>query len=165
MRSVGKFLISPYPFLSEQVRISTAETGWTELIMNINQQFVFGSQTNHIMQPSSPTMTGILYETGFHTYDSPLMQQWKKLMHLFHQGMLIDIHVIFGQGDALKVAAVMITVALVGKWIASWLTQKIYRMAPIERELMFGLSNAQAAATLAAVLVGYNIILPGGERC
>ena len=79
-------------------------------------------------------------------------------------GMLIDIHVIFGQGDALKVAAVMITVALVGKWIASWLTQKIYRMAPIERELMFGLSNAQAAATLAAVLVGYNIILPGGER-
>ena len=79
-------------------------------------------------------------------------------------GMLIDIHVIFGQGDALQVAAVMIVVALVGKWIASWLTQKIYKMAPIERELMFGLSNAQAAATLAAVLVGYNIILPNGER-
>ena len=79
-------------------------------------------------------------------------------------GMLIDIHVIFGQGDALKMAAVMIVVALVGKWIASWLTQKIYKMAPIERELMFGLSNAQAAATLAAVLVGYNIILPNGER-
>ena len=79
-------------------------------------------------------------------------------------GMLIDIHVIFGQGDALKVAAVMIVVALVGKWLASWLTQKIYKMAPIERELMFGLSNAQAAATLAAVLVGYNIILPNGER-
>ena len=79
-------------------------------------------------------------------------------------GMLIDIHVIFGQGDSLKVAAVMIVVALVGKWIASWLTQKIYKMAPIERELMFGLSNAQAAATLAAVLVGYNIILPNGER-
>lgn len=79
-------------------------------------------------------------------------------------GMLIDIHVIFGQGDALKVAAVMIVVALVSKWIASWLTQKIYKMAPIERELMFGLSNAQAAATLAAVLVGYNIILPNGER-
>ena len=29
---------------------------------------------------------------------------------------------------------------------------------------MYGLSNAQAAATLAAVLVGYNIILPTGER-
>lgn len=79
-------------------------------------------------------------------------------------GMLIDVHVIFGHGDALKVAVVMIIVALTGKWIASWLTQKIYKMGAVERELMFGLSNAQAAATLAAVLVGYNIILPGGER-
>ena len=79
-------------------------------------------------------------------------------------GMLIDIHVIFGGGDALKVAGVMIVVALAGKWIASWLTQKIYRMSPLERELMFGLSNAQAAATLAAVLVGYNLIQPNGER-
>ena len=79
-------------------------------------------------------------------------------------GMLIDIHVIFGHGDALKVAGVMIAVALTGKWIACWLTQKIYKMGAIERELMYGLSNAQAAATLAAVLVGYNIILPNGER-
>lgn len=79
-------------------------------------------------------------------------------------GMLIDVKAIFGGGDALKVAGVMIVVALGGKWIASWLTQKIYRMSVLERELMFGLSNAQAAATLAAVLVGYNIILPDGSR-
>ena len=79
-------------------------------------------------------------------------------------GMLIDLHVIFGHGDALQVAGVMIVVALVGKWIASWLTQKIYRMSALERELMFGLSNAQAAATLAAVLVGYNLIQPNGQR-
>ena len=79
-------------------------------------------------------------------------------------GMLIDIKILFGHGDALKVAVVMTTVALASKWIASWLTQKIYKMKAIERELMFGLSNAQAAATLAAVLVGYNIILPDGER-
>ena len=79
-------------------------------------------------------------------------------------GMLIDMRVLFGTGDALKVAAVMITMALAGKWIASWFTQKIFKMSGVERELMFGLSNAQAAATLAAVLVGYNIILPSGER-
>ena len=78
-------------------------------------------------------------------------------------GMLIDIKILFGHGDALKVAVVMTTVALASKWIASWLTQKIYKMKAIERELMFGLSNAQAA-TLPAVLVGYNIILPSGER-
>lgn len=79
-------------------------------------------------------------------------------------GMLINVNVLFGHIDSLKVASVMIVVALLGKWIASWLTQKIYRMKSVERELMFGLSNAQAAATLAAVLVGYNIILPSGER-
>ena len=74
-------------------------------------------------------------------------------------GMLIDVNVLFGHIDSLKVAVVMIIVALLGKWIASWLTQKIYKMRSLERELMFGLSNAQAA-----VLVGYNIILPDGER-
>ncbi len=79
-------------------------------------------------------------------------------------GMMIDIHVIFGHGDALKVAAVMIAMALTGKWIACWLTQKIYKMSALERKSMYGLSTAQAAATLAAVLVGYNIILPNGER-
>ena len=79
-------------------------------------------------------------------------------------GMLINLRVIFGHGDALKVAAVMIIMALTGKWIACWLTQKIYKMSALERKLMYGLSTAQAAATLAAVLVGYNIILPGGER-
>ncbi len=79
-------------------------------------------------------------------------------------GMLIDLKVLFGHIDSLKVASVMIVVALGGKWIASWMTQKIYRMRGIERMMMFGLSSAQAAATLAAVLVGYNIILPDGSR-
>lgn len=79
-------------------------------------------------------------------------------------GMLIDVRILFGGGAALKVALVMTVMAMISKWIACWATQKIYRMATLERELMFGLSNAQAAATLAAVLVGYNIILPDGQR-
>ena len=83
---------------------------------------------------------------------------------LISVGMLIDVNILFGHIDSIKVAVVMIAVALAGKWIASWLTQKIYRMKAVERELMFGLSNAQAAATLAAVLVGYGIRLPNGER-
>lgn len=79
-------------------------------------------------------------------------------------GMLIDVRILFGGGAALKVALVMTVMAMISKWIACYATQKIYRMATLERELMFGLSNAQAAATLAAVLVGYNIILPDGQR-
>ena len=79
-------------------------------------------------------------------------------------GMLINVKILFGHLDSLKVAAVMIAVALLGKWIASWCTQKIFKMRSLERALMYGLSNAQAAATLAAVLVGYNIKLPDGTR-
>lgn len=46
------------------------------------------------------------------------------------------------------------------------LTQKTFRMSVDQRRIIFGLSNAQAAATLAAVMVGYNVILgqtPEGE--
>ncbi len=79
-------------------------------------------------------------------------------------GMLIDVEVLFGHIDSITVAVVMIVVALLGKWIASWLTQKIFHMSNIEGAMMYGLSTAQAAATLAAVMVGYNIIMPSGER-
>ena len=79
-------------------------------------------------------------------------------------GMLIDVRVFFGHTESMKVALVMTFMALSTKWLAAWATQKIYGMKAVERELMFGLSNAQAAATLAAVLVGYNIILPDGTR-
>ena len=79
-------------------------------------------------------------------------------------GMLINLHVLFSSLNALIVAAVMIGVALTGKWIASFLVQKIFGLKSIERRLIYGLSTAQAAATLAAVMVGYNIILPEGSR-
>ena len=79
-------------------------------------------------------------------------------------GMIIDVRSLFASGTALKVAVVMTVVATLSKWLAAFFTQKIYRMSATERGMMFGLSNAQAAATLAAVLVGHGIILPDGQR-
>lgn len=79
-------------------------------------------------------------------------------------GMIIDLRALLHGGEALKVAVVMTVVATVSKWLAAWLTQLIYKMKPVERDLIFGLSNAQAAATLAAVLIGHEIILPDGSR-
>lgn len=79
-------------------------------------------------------------------------------------GMLVNVKILFGGLGTLEVAAVMIVVALSSKWIASLFTQKLFGMRAIERELIYGLSNAQAGATLAAVLVGYNLILPNGQR-
>lgn len=74
-------------------------------------------------------------------------------------GMLIDYRMFYKDMETLKVAAVMILVATLAKFLAAWLTQKTFRFSVDERRLIFGLSNAQAAATLAAVLVGYHIVL------
>lgn len=38
------------------------------------------------------------------------------------------------------------------------MTQKTFHLSTDQRSVIFGLSNAQAAATLAAVMVGYNVI-------
>lgn len=74
-------------------------------------------------------------------------------------GMLIDYRAFFKDFETLKVAVVMTVIATSAKFIAAWLTQKTLRFSVDERRLIFGLSNAQAAATLAAVLVGYNVII------
>lgn len=73
-------------------------------------------------------------------------------------GMLIDYRAFFKDLETIRVAGIMIVVATVAKFLAAWLTQKTFKFSADERRLIFGLSNAQAAATLAAVLVGYNII-------
>lgn len=72
-------------------------------------------------------------------------------------GMLINVNVVVSDWNTVFVAVVMSVVATVCKWIAAWLTQITYKMRPMDRQMMFGLSNAQAAATLAAVMIGYNI--------
>jgi Kef-type K+ transport system membrane component KefB len=73
-------------------------------------------------------------------------------------GMLINYKAFIGDYETIKVAIVMSVIATLGKFSAAWLTQKQYKFSLDERRVIFGLSNSQAAATLAAVLVGYNII-------
>jgi len=74
-------------------------------------------------------------------------------------GMLVDFESFVKDQETILVAVVMTVVATFSKFAAAWLAQKTYRLSADERRLIFGLSNAQAAATLAAVLVGYNIII------
>ncbi len=79
-------------------------------------------------------------------------------------GMMIDYRAFFSDFETIKVAVVMSVVAIVAKMSAAWITQKTFGFSKDERQIIFGLSNAQAAATLAVVLVGYNIVLDDGER-
>jgi Kef-type K+ transport system membrane component KefB len=74
-------------------------------------------------------------------------------------GMMIDYRVLFSGHEALLVAGVMAMVAITSKWLAATFTRLTCRLSKDEGLMVFGLSNAHAVATLAAVMVGYNIIL------
>ena len=76
---------------------------------------------------------------------------------LISVGMLVNIRMLFKGSDTLIIAAVMVFAGIVTKWMAAYSTQKLLRYSNEEGMLIYGLSVNQAAATLAAVLVGYNI--------
>jgi len=81
-------------------------------------------------------------------------------------GMLVNFNVLFNGWGALKVAGVIVAVAISTKFVAAWITQKAFKLLPEEGKMIFGLSTSHAAATLAIILVGYNIIIgetPNGE--
>jgi len=68
-------------------------------------------------------------------------------------GMLIDFRV-FIKPNILLIALIMVTASILGKYIAAYLTQKLFKYNSDERILIFGLSTASAAATIAVVDVG-----------
>ncbi|NJK97127.1 MAG: cation:proton antiporter [Bacteroidales bacterium] len=72
-------------------------------------------------------------------------------------GMLINLKVLFLGLDGILFALVMIIIALISKYLAAYFTQIIYRFPKLDRNLIFGLSASHAAATIAVVLVGYDL--------
>ncbi len=76
---------------------------------------------------------------------------------LISVGMLVDLGVLFKGPEALVVAGVLTVVALIGKWMAAFFTQKIFNYTSTHRDIMFGLSSSHAAATIAVILIGYRI--------
>lgn len=76
-------------------------------------------------------------------------------------GMIVNVGVIFGGWRALAIAGAMTLVAIAGKYLASWCIQRIYRFSADQRNLIFGLSSAHAAATLAVILVGFKAGIVG----
>jgi Kef-type K+ transport system membrane component KefB len=78
---------------------------------------------------------------------------------LISVGMIVDLSILFKGTWAIQVALILSIVALSSKWIAAWFTQKIFHYSPDQRKLIFGLSSSHAAATLAIIIVGYQIKL------
>lgn len=71
-------------------------------------------------------------------------------------GMIVDVSVIFNGWLALVIAATLTIVAIIGKWLAAWVVQLVYKFSRVERDLIFGLSSSHAAATLAIIMVGHD---------
>ncbi|HYG39686.1 MAG TPA: cation:proton antiporter [Cytophagales bacterium] len=76
---------------------------------------------------------------------------------LISVGMLVDLKVLFQGTEALIVAGTLICVAFLGKFLAAYTTTKIFKYSSIQGNLLFGLSSAHAAATLAVILIGFQL--------
>lgn len=140
--------ISQYIFVLVMVFLGAylAELAGMEAIIG---SFLAGLALNRLIPRSSPLMHRV--EFIGNAIFIPFF--------LIGVGMLIDYKAFFTSFTTIKVGIVMIVVATVAKYIAAWLTQKTFRLSVDQRRIIFGLSNAQAAATLAAVMIGYNIVL------
>lgn len=144
--------ISQYIFVLAMVFLAAflAETAKIEAILGA---FLAGLALNRLIPRTSPLMNRI--EFVGNALFIPFF--------LIGVGMLVDYRAIIKDFEAVKVALVMTVVATIAKFLAAWATQKTFGFSRDERRVIFGLSNAQAAATLAAVLVGYNIIIAQTE--
>ena len=68
-------------------------------------------------------------------------------------GMLVDVGVILKGPRTIILALVLSAAALFSKYIATFVAQKLFRYSRAQRHVMFGLSAARVAATLAIVIV------------
>ncbi|MBD2663372.1 hypothetical protein B6N60_03253 [Richelia sinica FACHB-800] len=78
---------------------------------------------------------------------------------LISVGMLVNPKILWQEPRSLLVSGVMVAVALVAKYVPAWATGKLFAFNFDHVMVMFGLSVAQAASTLAAITVAYNIKL------
>jgi len=76
---------------------------------------------------------------------------------LLSVGMLLDVRVLFGGFQTWLVAACMVGTVMLTKWLAAHATRPFLKFSSDEAQMIFGLSVAQAAATLAAVMVGHRL--------
>ncbi len=76
---------------------------------------------------------------------------------LLSVGMLIDLSVLLSGSNILVLSAIIIFIAIVSKYLAALMMQFLFGYSVEERNLIFGLSTSRAAATIAIVLVGYQL--------
>lgn len=84
-------------------------------------------------------------------------------LFLIYVGMLVDFKVMASSSEMWIVMSVMVLIVVVTKWGAAFLTGKLLNFSNDQSWVIFGLTNTQAAATLAAVIVGLQLGVFGTE--
>mgnify|MGYP003292590485 CR=1 FL=1 len=84
-------------------------------------------------------------------------------LFLISVGLMIDIHAFWSGWTTVLIALVMIMTKLLGKSVAAWIAQFLFRFSKYERQLVFGLSHATAAGTLAIVTIAYQMGILSSE--
>lgn len=115
--------------------------------------FVCGVSLNRLIPNLSPLMSSITF-FGNSTF-VPLF--------LLGVGMMIDVSLLWKGWTTVVIAGVMILTKLAGKGLSAWLGQWSFHLSGEERRLMFGLTHATAAGTLAIVTIGYQVGLFNAE--
>ncbi|MEC4819203.1 MAG: cation:proton antiporter [Scytonema sp. PMC 1069.18] len=111
--------------------------------------FLAGVAVTQLIPPLSPLMNRIQFIGN--TLFVPFF--------LISVGMLVNPMILVKDPRGLVVAAVMIVAEFASKFLAAWGTARVFSWKLPSTMVMFGLSVAQAASTLAAITVAFNIKL------
>ncbi len=76
---------------------------------------------------------------------------------LISVGMVVNLRELAQDPWAWAIAGILTSFAIFSKFLAAWITQLLFKMSSTERQVIFGLSTAHAAATLAVINVGYTM--------
>lgn len=78
---------------------------------------------------------------------------------LISVGMIVDLKMLFTDVITLCSAIVLSVVATLSKWLAAKAEAKTFKLKKVEETMIFGLTNSQAAATLAAAMIAYQVVI------
>lgn len=142
--------VTQYVFVMAMVFLA-AWTGQIIGLEGILGAFFAGLVLNRYIPPASPLMsaTEFVGNALFIPY------------FLISVGMMINLRVV-ANTDTLTVAAIMLAVALISKWIPALIVQRVNGYGNSSRKVMFGLTAAHTAVALAVVTLGHDLGILSG---
>lgn len=137
--------VTQYVFVLAMVFLAA----WTAQLIGLEGilgAFLAGLVLNRYVPPASSLMSSIEFVGNalFIPY------------FLIGVGMMINLRVV-ADWTTLGVAGIMLAVALISKWLPSWITQRVYGYGASSRKVLFGLTSAHTAVALAVVSLGYGM--------